>query len=289
MAALERRLGAAGAARLVNEFYKVARDVAFKHDALLDIPRSADGKDVPSATRRPATDGGEAMLRVVVGLPIAGEDDAGRAIRLALALVDALDGIGSDVEPELRLALARPARRRARSKREPTRSRAARSRSRRRPAAFAHKLARQARGAEILVGGACSARRAREWNFEALPAIDLPDDVAGRHERRQGTTPTRTPIRASSARACTGCAAPRSARSGCASAATADAAARPRARAQGAARRVARRARHRAQAPDRDRRRRRRRQAHAGAHVPREHRAAAKRSSCAPRRASAPR
>jgi serine/threonine protein kinase len=48
MAALERRLGAAGAARLVNEFYKVARDVAFKHDALLDYPRlSSDGKDVP--------------------------------------------------------------------------------------------------------------------------------------------------------------------------------------------------------------------------------------------------
>ena len=46
------------------------------------------------------------MLRVVVGLPVASEDDAGRAIRLALALVDALDGIGSDVEPELRLALA---------------------------------------------------------------------------------------------------------------------------------------------------------------------------------------
>ena len=45
-------------------------------------------------------------LRLVVGLPIAGEDDAGRAIGLALALLDALDGIAADVEPELQLALA---------------------------------------------------------------------------------------------------------------------------------------------------------------------------------------
>ncbi|HEY5939121.1 MAG TPA: serine/threonine-protein kinase, partial [Kofleriaceae bacterium] len=104
MAALERKLGQTGAARLVNEFYKVARDVAFKHEAILDVPRlQPDGKDVP------VTDGtgvGETTIRVVVGLPVAGEDDAGRAIKLAPALVDALDGIGSDVEPELRLALA---------------------------------------------------------------------------------------------------------------------------------------------------------------------------------------
>src|SRR5947208_715515 len=61
-----------------------------------------------AAPRPPAagTSIGEAMIRVVVGLPIASEDDAGRAIKLALALVDTLDGIGSDVEPELRLALA---------------------------------------------------------------------------------------------------------------------------------------------------------------------------------------
>src|SRR5207302_2864076 len=100
MAALERRLGQPGAAQLVNTFYKVARDVAFKHDALLDIPKlPADGKEIPIA----GTGQGDVMLRVVVGLPVATEDDAGRAIELALALVDTLDGIGSDVEPELRL------------------------------------------------------------------------------------------------------------------------------------------------------------------------------------------
>ena len=179
MSALERRLGSAGAARLVNEFYKVARDVAFKHDALLDVPRlPGDGKDVPVGELSPATSGSEAMLRVVVGLPIAGEDDAGRAIKLALALVDALDGIGSDVEPELRLAMAvqrgvalvkapQPGSKKGELHfdiEEPT-------------AAFAHKLARQARGAEILVGGRVFRAARAEWNFEALPAIDLPDDL----------------------------------------------------------------------------------------------------------------
>ena len=178
MAALEKRLGPSGAGRLVNEFYKVARDVAFKHDALLDVPRlPADGKDVPVADLSPTTGtGGEAMLRVVIGLPIAGEDDAGRAIKLALALVDTLDGIGSDVEPELRLALAvqrgvalvRPSTKGDKKElafdiEETT-------------AAFAHKLARQARGAEILVGGRVFRAARAEWNFEALPAIDLPEE-----------------------------------------------------------------------------------------------------------------
>ena len=60
--------------------------------------------DVPKGEAETAS--GDAMIRVVVGLPIASEDDAGRAIKLALALVDTLDGIGSDVEPELWLALA---------------------------------------------------------------------------------------------------------------------------------------------------------------------------------------
>jgi len=182
MAALERRLGASGAARLVNEFYKVARDVAFKHEALLDVPRlPADGKDVPVGElgigfAGPATTGHETTLRVIVGLPVASEDDASRAIKLALALVDALDGIGSDVEPELRLALA-VQRGAALVRRAPS---AARSELafevEEATAAFAHKLARQARGAEILVGGRVFRAARGEWNFEALAAIDLPEE-----------------------------------------------------------------------------------------------------------------
>jgi serine/threonine protein kinase/predicted ATPase len=173
--ALERRLGAVDAARLVGEFYKVARDVAFKHDALI-----AETKEPP------ALDGPDATLRVVVGLPVASEDDAGRSIRLALALVDALDGIGSDVEPELRLALA-------------VQRGIALVKTRKDPkaplvfdiedatAAFAHKLARQARGAEILVGGRVFRAARSEWVFEALPAIDLPDET-GNTSRSQVPT-----------------------------------------------------------------------------------------------------
>jgi predicted ATPase/tRNA A-37 threonylcarbamoyl transferase component Bud32 len=188
--ALERRLGASAAARLVHEFEKVARDVAFKHEALLDLPRlAADGHDVPLGELAaglpyggpgPTTGTGhETTLRVVVGLPVASEDDAGRAIRLALALVDALDGIGSDVEPELRLALAVQ-----RGVALVRRAHAARP-SPGEPgfeiedatAAFAQRLARQARGAEILVGGRVFRAARAEWNFEALAAIDLPDEA----------------------------------------------------------------------------------------------------------------
>ena len=52
-------------------------------------------------------------------------------------------------------------------------------------AAFAHKLARQARGAEILVGGRVFRAARAEWNFEALPAIDLPDEAPGGTQREQ--------------------------------------------------------------------------------------------------------
>jgi eukaryotic-like serine/threonine-protein kinase len=176
MGALERRLGTAGASRLVNDFFKVARDVVFKHQGLLDLPRlPADGKDVT------VPDADATMLRVVVGLPIASEDDADRAIKLALALVDTLDGIGSDVDPELRLALAvqrgvalvKPARTTA-GKKEPLTFEIEEA-----TAAFAHKLARQARGAEILVGGRVFRAARSEWTFESLPAIDLPDEAPG--------------------------------------------------------------------------------------------------------------
>ncbi|MFN0249297.1 MAG: serine/threonine-protein kinase PknK [Kofleriaceae bacterium] len=190
MAALERKLGANGAARLVNDFYKVARDVAFKHDAILDQPRlPSDGKDIPipeitgpfhTPAPAPGSSPGETTIRVVVGLPVASEDDAGRAIRLALALVDALDGIGSDVEPELRLALA--VQRGAALVKKSTRTKGMREQIfdiEDATAAFAHKLARQARGAEILVGGRVFRSARNEWNFEALPAIDLPNDEPG--------------------------------------------------------------------------------------------------------------
>ena len=184
VAALEKKLGPTGSARLVSEFFKVARDVAFKHDAILDLPRldtpgsSVEEVPAPGATARELlASGGETALRVVVGLPVPSEDDSSRSIKLALALVDALDGIGSDVEPELRLALAVQRGvalvKRTKSKTDPS------FEIEEATAVFAQKLARQARGAEILVGGRVFRAARAEWNFEALPAIDLPDELGG--------------------------------------------------------------------------------------------------------------
>lgn len=191
--AAEQRLGVSGAARLLSEFYKVARDVVYKHHGLLDLPRLAtDGGHIEPAQHTslgvaPATFEAAAAtlrsepprLRVVIGLPVAGEDDASRAIRLALALVDTLDGIGSDVEPELRLglgikrgiALVRP---RGTSSRDHEQQLAFDVDEG--TAAFAHRLAQKAQGAEIVVGGRTYRAARNEWRFEPLPVFDLPDD-----------------------------------------------------------------------------------------------------------------
>ena len=153
VAALERRLGAAGATKVVDEFRRVARDIAFKHDALED----RGDRDLDS-------------VRLVVGLPLASEDDAGRTIRLALALVDALDGIGSDVEPELRLAIGIQRGAATVIRRGSAQSFEIEATT----AGFAAHLARFAGAAEVLVGGRVFRSARAEWNFEALAAIDLP-------------------------------------------------------------------------------------------------------------------
>jgi tetratricopeptide (TPR) repeat protein/tRNA A-37 threonylcarbamoyl transferase component Bud32 len=174
-AALDRRLGAADAARLVADFRRVARDIAFKHDALEDRSGESAG-----------------TLRLVVGLPVAGEDDAGRAIRLGLALVDALDGIGSAVEPELRLAIgvqrgaATVVRKGGETafELEPA------------TAGFASHLARAAQPAEILVGGRVYRSARVDWRFEALPAIELANDTdAGSGAFRVEEEPTDPGVR----------------------------------------------------------------------------------------------
>jgi eukaryotic-like serine/threonine-protein kinase len=162
-AALERRVGADHARRLTAQFHQVARDVAFKLDTLIDQPRA----EVPADGAAPAD-----AIRVVVGLPVAGEDDASRAIRVALALVDALDGIGSDVEPELRLSVGIQ-RGVATVPRKPARGKAAYELEEA-TCTFAQELAHHARGAEVLVGGRVYRAARADWSFEALPAIDLP-------------------------------------------------------------------------------------------------------------------
>ncbi|MBP9085368.1 MAG: protein kinase [Kofleriaceae bacterium] len=221
VSALERRVGSASAAALVAQFFNVARNIAYKHDAVIDRPR--DGSPASTARNNALSEGnteagqsGDArgrspadsaaavrdsavivdpvaaaggsvadanILRIVIGLPLASEDDATRAISLALALVDALDGIGSDVEPELRLAVAI----------QRGTALVAKNRSGRRmsdgfeieetTAAFAHKLASQARGAEILVGGRVFRAARADWIFESLPVIDMPSEETANASR----------------------------------------------------------------------------------------------------------
>jgi len=154
IAQLERRLGRARARALLGDFVKIAADIAFKHEA--HVHRQDDSG-----------------FTFVIGLPVAGEDDAARSIRLALALVDALDGIGVDVEPDLRLAVGIQ-RGVAMYRRE--RGRRFSYDLAQSTTAIARRLAREAHGAEVLVGGRVFRVARAEWNFEELPSIELPPD-----------------------------------------------------------------------------------------------------------------
>jgi serine/threonine protein kinase/predicted ATPase len=150
--ALERRLGRRDAVRILQDFFNVARDIAFKHEAYV---HRID----------------ESGLTVVVGLPVASEEDPSRTIRLALALIEALDGIGLDVEPELRLAagIQRGVAivRRARGARFGYELSAATT-------GMARRLASESQGGDILCGGAVARVAREEWNFEEVATIDLP-------------------------------------------------------------------------------------------------------------------
>src|SRR5262249_17255176 len=88
LASLRRRVGDARAQRTVEDFFKIAENVAYKHAAAQHrVDSKAD-----------AVLGGHCGFTYLIGLPVTSEVDPPRAIRLALALVDALDGIGRDVE-----------------------------------------------------------------------------------------------------------------------------------------------------------------------------------------------
>jgi serine/threonine protein kinase/predicted ATPase len=165
--ALERRLGRREALRLLEQFLEVARDIAFKHEAYV---HRLD----------------ESGLTCVVGLPLASEEDSSRAIRLGLALIDALDGIGLDVEPELRLAIGLQ-----RGVALIRRSAEARSGFELSAATtgMARRLAVEAQGGDILCGGAVARVAQDDWNFEELATIDLPPDAEtetdGDHSRQR--------------------------------------------------------------------------------------------------------
>ncbi|HUS67683.1 MAG TPA: protein kinase [Kofleriaceae bacterium] len=171
--ALERRLGRRDAVRILQDFFNVARDIAFKHEAYV---HRID----------------ESGLTTVVGLPVASEEDPSRTIRLGLSLIEALDGIGLDVEPELRLAVGIQRGvaivRRARGARFGYELSAATT-------GMARRLASESQGGDILCGGAVARVAREEWNFEEVATIELPApapaDEAGDDTAPGGSTRAR--------------------------------------------------------------------------------------------------
>ena len=149
---LERRLGRREALRLLQDFFSVARDIAYKHEAYV---HRMD----------------ESGMTLVVGLPVASEEDPSRTIRLALALIDALDAIGLDVEPELRLAIGIQRGvalvRRASGARFGYELSAATT-------GMARRLASEAQGGDILCGGAVARVAGADWAFQEVATIELP-------------------------------------------------------------------------------------------------------------------
>lgn len=156
LAKLRREVGEERARQAVVDFFRIAEHIAFKHDA------------------HPHPTGVDDAFTYIVGLPVTGEDDPTRAIRLALALVDALDGIGRDVEPDLRLSVGIQ-----RGVALVTRGAGAQFTYELSPQtlAFARRLAKEAQGGEVLVGGGVYRVARAEWNFEEIATIELDDST----------------------------------------------------------------------------------------------------------------
>src|SRR5262249_50974998 len=146
----------------VADFLRMADDIAYKHDA---------------HRHRGSGEG----FTYIVGLPVSGEDDPARAVRLALALVDALDAIGREVEPDLRLAVGIQ-----RSVALVTRKGGASWAYEVSDETLARRLAREAQGGEVLVGGAIYHVARGDWNFEELATLTLDDGAEAKVFRLRG-------------------------------------------------------------------------------------------------------
>ncbi len=159
LSALRRQLGEQRARDALLDFLRVTEHVAYKHGA------EADRLDDRGFT-------------YLLGMPIGTEDDSARAVHLAQALVEALDGISRELDPPLKLAIG-VQRGVALVSRPPAASTA--------PgtarfeyelleptAQIARLLAKEAMPGEVLVGGGVFRNAKSEWRFEELEAIELP-------------------------------------------------------------------------------------------------------------------
>jgi tetratricopeptide (TPR) repeat protein/class 3 adenylate cyclase len=187
LAALRRNMGEVRAREALLDFLRVTEHVAYKHQA---HPDRLDDRG----------------FTYVIGLPVGTEDDAARAVELAIALIDALDGISRELSPPLKLALGL-------SRGTALVSRSPEGQGPRfsyellgQTAQVARRLATEAMPGEVLVGGGVFRGARGDWSFEELDAITLPPDSdtspGSASARRQaelqvvepGTTPGRAKV-----------------------------------------------------------------------------------------------
>jgi predicted ATPase len=156
--ALRRQVGEARAREALLDFLRVCENVAYKFGA---HPDRLDDRG----------------FTYVLGLPVGTEDDSSRAVQLAIALIDALDGISRELDPPPKLALGL------------MRGVALVSRGSAQPHAkfeyeilgqtseVARRLSREAMPGEVLVGGGVYRAARSEYRFEELEAIEMPIDA----------------------------------------------------------------------------------------------------------------
>jgi predicted ATPase len=163
MSALRRSVGDSRAREVLLDFLRVTEHVAYKHSA------HADHID-------------ERGFAYIIGLSGGSEEDPVRAIRLSLALIEALEGISRDLQPPLQIAIgiqrgsalvapARPGEQLGYQLVGHTTT-------------VARELSREAMPGEVLVGGGVYRAARAEYRFEEIESIDLPADE---DEDRQGT------------------------------------------------------------------------------------------------------
>ena len=145
-------LGEERSQRIVGGFFSTLRNIAFKHHGYVHT----------------VWDEGAVVL---FGLPLATEDDASRAIRMGLGLIEALRGIVGDGYPALRLTLGIQRgvveiSRDTRGGRDVELPPSQRVLSR--------TLSQTADPGDILVGSQIYRMAKRRWYFDELPAIPLP-------------------------------------------------------------------------------------------------------------------
>lgn len=162
---LQEQLGVNRAQRVIEQFFEVASDIAFKHESYV---HEAEGNNIT----------------VLVGLPVAREDDASRTIRLGLALSDALDGIGRDViredGPSLRLSIGVQRGNAVVVYRDNRAGKAELDASER---MMARRLAKAAPGADILVGSQVQRVAKADWYFDSI----LVDNLTSSDDGQQAT------------------------------------------------------------------------------------------------------